>query len=404
MRSLAGHSRRRRKRWNQDKRAPWLTRAAKPATDIRATNSGFPQLDRSVPAFDYNYPYDIPVARQKTIQSNVEYATGQFRKKAKILRTEREFQKARQHWFWQVVSPAADVIGTLAITAEPQWDVNRIKARWEGLCAAAAKGAGISWYDAAVKKELRDTEEWRRCQASLCPELMSTDAPNLTRVITQVDSPIRVPSPEEPLAENPLPENDGGACQIAGNSSRGPREAIHMLPSKREIEQLVNEIYVVACDDILNEHAMKRMKLMSEARLSGNGASLPVLTACEAEFAGKMMLAWADAYIDAFTTYRMPCDHNAQAELLKTAKQIAAGAIASVQGDFELEIQHTGRHRDFPLDYVNRQIWSLTNSALKKGLLKVKRQRIQFTTHSPSPKMNTTARVKHFETPSMGIY
>lgn len=163
-----------------------------------------------------------------------------------------------------------------------------------------------------------------------------------------------------------------------------------MLSSRKEIEQFASETYAVAFEDIRSDYAREREKVMRDAQLTGNcEPNLHALTACEAEIAYKMMLAWADAYVDAFTTYQLPCDQNMEADLRRTALHIVGSGVSAVQGEFELAFQRTGRNRNFPLDYVNRQIWARTNSALKKGLLKVKKQRIQFTAQPAFPTTNT---------------
>jgi len=113
-----------------------------------------------------------------------------------------------------------------------------------------------------------------------------------------------------------------------------------VLPSRNEIEQFASETYAVAVQDIRREYARERGKVMRDAQLTGNSEPyLPALTACEAEVAAKMMLAWADAYVDAFTTYQVPCDQDAEANLRTTALQIAGDGVSAVQGEFERAMQ-----------------------------------------------------------------
>jgi hypothetical protein len=75
-------------------------------------------------------------------------------------------------------------------------------------------------------------------------------------------------------------------------------------PHRHEIEKFATESFAVARDRILNEHAEKQTSVLAQVRRTGNsGAYLPALIRCEAEKVREVILAWADALVEAFKLY-----------------------------------------------------------------------------------------------------
>jgi len=175
-----------------------ITRAARPAADLRATNSVPIRIpDRSAPDFEYRYPPDIPAAAQLAIKAAQQKADLQFRKRIQDVRLETEIEAALEEWFWRVVSAGAGVIGALGI--QKQWDVNRRTDRWKSLCVAAAKAARIDYFHPDVGRRLRESDTWRACDDSLFQSKEGATTPEAA----VEDSKELQPVSEAPNAEEP---------------------------------------------------------------------------------------------------------------------------------------------------------------------------------------------------------
>lgn len=93
-------------------------------------------------------------------------------------------------------------------------------------------------------------------------------------------------------------------------------------PVRHEIEKFANDAFAVARDRILKEHAAKKKKVLAEVRLRhSRGGYLPARTAWGAECVREMILALADAYVEAFTFHRAPSDARAERTLQTEAQK-----------------------------------------------------------------------------------
>jgi hypothetical protein len=150
-------------------------------------------------------------------------------------------------------------------------------------------------------------------------------------------------------------------------------------PSRLEIEKFANDAFAVARDRIVKEHAENEIRALGQVRLTRNGAGyLPALVKLKAESVRDTILALANAYVEAFTLYGMPSDAKAEKVLHTSAQQAAAGSISGVRGQLQLR---SGRLRA-PVEGQGMpwhlEIEGSMDSALKEGLLRLRRQRIQF--------------------------
>jgi hypothetical protein len=89
-----------------------------------------------------------------------------------------------------------------------------------------------------------------------------------------------------------------------------------------------------------------------------------------------MILARADADVEAFTIHGVPSDARAETNLQTTAHQIAAGTISAIRGELDLKNKRTRQLRKHPGGYLNREIERAMKSALQEGVLGLRRQRI----------------------------
>ncbi len=150
-------------------------------------------------------------------------------------------------------------------------------------------------------------------------------------------------------------------------------------PARHEIEKFANDAFAVARDRILKEHAAKNRQVLAQVRMTRNrGGHLPALIGSGAECVRELILALADAYVEAFTLHRTPSDMRAETTLKTEAQRIAAGTISTIRGELRLRsvrlrIAEEGRGIPWHL-----QIETAMNTALKEGVLRLKQQRINF--------------------------
>jgi hypothetical protein len=90
-----------------------------------------------------------------------------------------------------------------------------------------------------------------------------------------------------------------------------------------------------------------------------------------------MVLALADAYVEVFTLFGVASDRQTETSLQTTARQMAAGSISAVRVELDLMAKRTKRHPGDPGGHLEREIGAAMNTALKEGVLRLKRQRIQ---------------------------
>lgn len=147
-------------------------------------------------------------------------------------------------------------------------------------------------------------------------------------------------------------------------------------PVRPSIEKFADQAFSVARDRILREHAEKRNGVLAQARLTGNsGSYLPALVKYGAERVREMILARADADVEAFTIHGVPSDVRAETNLQTAARRIAAGTISAIRGELALRNMRTRQHQRYPGGYLNREIEGAMKLALQEGLLGLRRQR-----------------------------
>ncbi len=150
-------------------------------------------------------------------------------------------------------------------------------------------------------------------------------------------------------------------------------------PARHEIEKFANDAYGVASDRIVREYSEKKNQVLADARLTGNGgAYLPALIEWGTARLREMILALADAYVEAFTVHHTPSDLASETALQTEGRKMAAGTIYGTREDLKLRsvrvrIAEEGRGIPWHLE-IERAM----NTALKEGLLRLKQQRIKF--------------------------
>lgn len=99
-----------------------------------------------------------------------------------------------------------------------------------------------------------------------------------------------------------------------------------------------------------------------------------------------MVLAKADAYVEAFAIHSVPSDRQAVKALETDTQQIAAGTISAIQEELALLAKRTRRPQSIHAGYLNQEINHATRLELNEGKLRLHRQRIKAkTTPAPTP-------------------
>jgi len=148
-------------------------------------------------------------------------------------------------------------------------------------------------------------------------------------------------------------------------------------PVRSEIEKFADEAFAASLDRILGGYAEKRNQVLGQVRLTGNsGGYLPALIRWGADRVRAMILARADVDVEAFTLHGVPSDAWAETNLQTIAQEIAAGTISAIRGELDLKNKRTREHSNHAGGYLNREIEGAMKSALREGVLRLRRQRI----------------------------
>jgi hypothetical protein len=149
-------------------------------------------------------------------------------------------------------------------------------------------------------------------------------------------------------------------------------------PARLQIERHAKEEFAVAQERIAVKNAENHRRALAQVSLTGNvGGYLPALTEVAAEHVRKQIIALANAYVKAFDLFEVPCDIAAERSLEAVAQQIAGTSISTLGYQLDLMSRRTRRP---PIDfggYIHREIDKAMRSALKEGVLRLKRQRIK---------------------------
>jgi len=107
------------------------------------------------------------------------------------------------------------------------------------------------------------------------------------------------------------------------------------------------------------------------------GSYLPAQVKCAAKHVQAIILAWANAYVEAFTSAGLPSDEQTERDFQMLAHQITGGSIAGVRGELELRSKRL-RIREPGLNLPwHLEIERAMEAAINEGVLKLRRQRLE---------------------------
>ena len=184
------------------------------------------------------------------------------------------------------------------------------------------------------------------------------------------------PPPRQPVQQHPVLEPNSAIASPPQGTAKGAIRTDR--PARPEIEKFAIDAFAVARDRILGEYADKEKSVLAQVRRTHNrGGYLPALIKCQAERVRDIILARADAYVEAFALHRVASDRQAEKDLEAAAKQIAAGSISGIRGRLQLRsvrlrIAEEGQGIPWHLE-IERAM----HAALAEGKLRLQRQRIK---------------------------
>lgn len=142
-------------------------------------------------------------------------------------------------------------------------------------------------------------------------------------------------------------------------------------PRRAEIERLAALTFDTKRERLIREWADERYKAVARVTQSGNaGGYLPALIRWAVARLKEIISAQADAYVDAFNVYGLPCDDAAEKTLRSTAIQSAAGSIANVRGGRSVMRHHLGHGAPWHLE-IEREM----HTAVKEAVARMRMQR-----------------------------
>ncbi|MGA3238350.1 MAG: hypothetical protein ABSG03_18820, partial [Bryobacteraceae bacterium] len=146
-------------------------------------------------------------------------------------------------------------------------------------------------------------------------------------------------------------------------------------PNRHEIEKFAKGRFALVRENVLAEYEKQKTQVLRQVRLTGNrGGYVPALISWGVARVRKMVHALADAYVDEFIRYSVPSGERAEKDLQMSARQFAAGTIASIRGEIELMAKRTKRPLQNPGGDLNRKINAAMKSAVDEGLLNMKQR------------------------------
>jgi hypothetical protein len=148
--------------------------------------------------------------------------------------------------------------------------------------------------------------------------------------------------------------------------------------AEQPIEKLAKDAFAAACEEVPAKRAEEEQQTLAEASRTGNIATYPnALVILAGQRVQDMILAGIDAYLGVFTGCEVPAVHGAERFFETSAQQIVGGADPWVRGQLDLYKTRTKRQVSDPGGSLIRSVNRAMSSALKKGILKLRQQRIK---------------------------
>jgi hypothetical protein len=143
------------------------------------------------------------------------------------------------------------------------------------------------------------------------------------------------------------------------DARRVEAERLAVLTSKAKQERIVREF------------GEQRNRVINRVTLSGNaGGYLPALIAWAVKRLNSNISAQADAYIEAFNAFNLPCDEGVEKKLWQAASDFTAGSIMNVRNDRSVKRHQLGLGAPWHLE-IEREM----HTSAKEAIARLRHQR-----------------------------
>jgi hypothetical protein len=122
-------------------------------------------------------------------------------------------------------------------------------------------------------------------------------------------------------------------------------------PRRTKVESLAALTFKARQERIIRDFGEERGRVIRRVTLTHNAAGyLPALIAWAVDRLRQQISAQADAYIEAFNAFSLPCDRAAERTSESTAIQFSAGSIGNVGGDRSVRHDRLGQRSPWHLE------------------------------------------------------
>ena len=144
---------------------------------------------------------------------------------------------------------------------------------------------------------------------------------------------------------------------------------------KSRSERLAELTWKAKRERIVRDFGEERNRVINRVTHSGNvGGYLPALIQWAVERLKASISAQADAYIEAFNAFHLPCDETAEKKLWQAASEFAAGSIMNVRNDRSVKRHRLGLGSPWHLE-VEREM----HTSAKEAIARLRHQRAAVT-------------------------
>jgi hypothetical protein len=140
---------------------------------------------------------------------------------------------------------------------------------------------------------------------------------------------------------------------------------------RAEAERLAELTWKAKRERIVRDFGEERNRVINRVTHNGNaGGYLPALIAWAVERLKANISAQADAYIEAFNAFHLPCDEAAEKKLWQAASEFAAGSIMNVRNDRSVKRHRLGLGSPWHLE-IEREM----HTSVKEAVARLRHQR-----------------------------
>ncbi len=161
-------------------------------------------------------------------------------------------------------------------------------------------------------------------------------------------------------------------------------------PKRAEVERLATLTFKARQERIIREFGEERYRVINRVTLTHNAAGfLPALIEWAIDRLRQQIAAQADAYIDTFNAFNMPCDTAAEQTVWSAAIQFAAGSIGNVRGDRSVKRHRLGQGSPWHLG-IEREM----GTSVKEAISRMRQQSALIRNYPKETPMNQTFNVQ----------